>query len=58
MWSIRLQVVINVIRVYLVLSHDYLYKYESILGTEIYKNTLVMTFIYWESQVYNQAREN
>jgi len=43
MWSIRLQEVINVIEVYLLLSHEYLYKYKSILGTEIYKNTLVIT---------------
>ena len=58
MWSIRLQEVINVIEVYLLLSHEYLYKYKSILGTEIYKNTLIMQFIYWESQVCNQARDN
>ena len=43
MWSIRLQEVINMIAVYLLLSHEYLYKYKSILGTEIYKNTLVIT---------------
>ena len=43
MWSIRLQEVIDVIKVYLLLSHEYLHKYKSILGTEIYKNTLFIT---------------
>ena len=38
-----MQEVINLIEVYLLSSHEYLYKYKSILGTEIYKNTLVIT---------------
>ena len=55
---IRLQEVINDIEVYLLLSHEYLYKYKSILSTEIYKNILLMPIIYWKRQVCNQARKN
>ena len=43
---------------FLLLSHECLYAFKSILGTEIYKNTLVIAFIHWESQVFNRARQN
>ena len=35
MWSIRLQEIFDAFELYLVLIHKYLYKYKSILGTEI-----------------------
>ena len=40
-----LQEDIDVIEFYLLLSHTYFYKYKSILGTQIYKNNLVMSFM-------------